>query len=206
MVLQCIAIVSDLLEISLINRAEAQGITRSEADSNDDRQGAIAVVQLVMILVTGVVFLAWFRRAYRNLPALGASQLRTKPGWAIGSWFVPLLNLVRPKQMADDIWRASDPAAPPQLTWVWHEQPVDLIVHLWWGAWLIGGFLSQLFIRLPRNTIDEIRRSAWLGLGSDVFALIAAPLALVVVHAITQREHERYAMLQKIPASAPVPY
>ena len=34
--------------------------------------------------------------------------LRYGNGWAIGAWFVPILSLVRPKQMANEIWRGSE--------------------------------------------------------------------------------------------------
>jgi hypothetical protein len=35
--------------------------------------------------------------------------MRWSAGWAIGAWFVPVLSLVRPKAILNDIWRASDP-------------------------------------------------------------------------------------------------
>ena len=59
-----------------------------------------------VFIATGVFFLFWFHRAYRNLPALGGDR-RYGTGWAIGSWFVPFLNAWRPKQIVNDIWRES---------------------------------------------------------------------------------------------------
>ena len=67
----------------------------------------------LVLLLVAVLFLAWFRRVYRNLEALGARGLRFKTGWAFWGWFVPLLGLLRPKQLLDDVWRASDPDLPP---------------------------------------------------------------------------------------------
>ena len=57
----------------------------------------------VLVIATGVAFLVWFSRAYRNLDALDLPR-RYGTGWAIGGWFVPFLNFARPKQVADDIW------------------------------------------------------------------------------------------------------
>jgi hypothetical protein len=54
-------------------------------------------------LATAVGFLVWFHRAYTNLPALGIEPLPYATGWTIGAWLVPLLNLVRPKQIMDTI-------------------------------------------------------------------------------------------------------
>ena len=44
-----------------------------------------------------------FYCAYENIERLGASDLRASRGWSIGAWFVPILNLVRPEQLMDDI-------------------------------------------------------------------------------------------------------
>src|SRR5438093_12382214 len=55
-------------------------------------------------------FLTWLQRAYRNLPALHATELRYTPGWAVGSWFIPLVNLFAPHQVVSELWKASDPS------------------------------------------------------------------------------------------------
>jgi Domain of unknown function (DUF4328) len=41
-------------------------------------------VELIGFVLTGIVFLMWIHRAYSNLPALGARNLETSPGWAVG--------------------------------------------------------------------------------------------------------------------------
>jgi hypothetical protein len=69
----------------------------------------VGAVQAAWFLVTAALWLAWFRRAYLNLPALGARRLRFRPWWAVGAWLLPVFSLFRPKQILNDIWRASDP-------------------------------------------------------------------------------------------------
>ena len=59
-----------------------------------------------------VGFLVWLHRAWTNLLALGREPLPYSPGWAVGAWLVPFLNLVRPKRMMDIVWRGSDPDRP----------------------------------------------------------------------------------------------
>jgi Domain of unknown function (DUF4328) len=70
----------------------------------------VALVQVASVIVGGVLFLAWFHRAYGNIRALGVSEPRYRRGWAIGAWFIPLANLVIPKQLANDLWRAGGPS------------------------------------------------------------------------------------------------
>jgi Domain of unknown function (DUF4328) len=74
----------------------------------------VALVQLASVIVGGVLFLAWFHRAYGNIRALGVSEPRYRRGWAIGAWFIPLANLVIPKQLANDLWRAGDAELQPR--------------------------------------------------------------------------------------------
>jgi hypothetical protein len=74
---------------------------------------ALSVLQLVSVLAAAAAFIVWLYRAYGNLPILGIVKPRHARGWAIGAWFVPLANLVIPKQIANDVWRAGDPELAP---------------------------------------------------------------------------------------------
>ena len=52
-----------------------------------------------------MVFIRWLSRAYKNLDVAAPGFRRYGHGWAIGSWFVPFLNLWRPKEIINDIHR-----------------------------------------------------------------------------------------------------
>jgi hypothetical protein len=71
-------------------------ISEEEIQMNDIRTAAIAGIQFLAYLATGIVFLAWLNRAYRNLPALGARGLKFTPRSAVLWWFCPFANLVVP--------------------------------------------------------------------------------------------------------------
>ncbi len=75
-----------------------------------------------------------FLRAYANGPALGLHDPRFGKGWAIGAWFVPILNLFRPKQIANDIWRGSDSALPAHASDSWYNRPTPVLLAWWWAA------------------------------------------------------------------------
>ena len=103
----------------------------------------IAGVQLFVFLVVGLMFVVWFYRAYTNLPHLGVEGLRFSRVWALTSWVIPIVNLWRPKQLMNDIWRASDPDLPAYGSPPWRGQAVPGIFLLWWCA-LVGGRLLGL--------------------------------------------------------------
>ena len=87
------AIVSDYLQIDLLSWAmEGRIITEAEASSNDTRQQLIGILQVVTFIATGILFLMWIYRSHRNLPPLGARNLKYTPGWAVGDfWMRPKL-------------------------------------------------------------------------------------------------------------------
>ena len=67
-------------------------------------------------------------------------------GWAIGAWFVPFLNLVRPIQIVNDIWRGSQPYLDDRFGW--RGRPVPRVFAFWWAAWLIAGALGGVAAQL----------------------------------------------------------
>ena len=73
-------------------------VTQNDLDTTDFRDSLIAGLTLLATLVTIVFFIRWFRRAYLNLPALGAASLRFKSWWTIGGWFIPIDRQPLPTQ------------------------------------------------------------------------------------------------------------
>src|SRR5262249_44746752 len=63
-------------------------------------------VQLALGIATAVVFLMWLYRAYANLESFGVKDLENYPGWAVGSFFVPVFNLGGPLVIVQELWRA----------------------------------------------------------------------------------------------------
>jgi len=102
-VLNAIGVVSALFAYQLYG---SDLITQDDLDRTDLREGLVALLTFIAYLSAIVFFISWFRRAYRNLPVLGATGLRYRSGWTIGSWFIPIVGLILPKQIANDIWRA----------------------------------------------------------------------------------------------------
>jgi len=187
-----VAIGSDLLEWRLLGRLEAgELVPDSELLANDDRQVAMGLLQLVALVVTAVFFLLWFHRAYVNLESLGARNLRFGKGWAVGAWFVPVLNLWRPKQIANDLWRASDPDAPADQGETWHGGGVPALLAFWWAAFLLAGWTVVAGSPFDAETVADLKRTTLSYLASDSLDAVAAVLAVVVVRWTSARQELR---------------
>ena len=129
-----------------------------------------------------VVFIRWIHAAYRNLEVVAPSEKRYSPGWAIGSWFVPIMNLFRPKQMINDVWRAGD------------AKPGVLLLG-WWLLWILSNFVVNAAGRsyMRADTPEELRTGSALYMVSDAMGALAAFLAILVVRRATDRLDARAA-------------
>ena len=146
--------------------------------ADDDVQNA-AIAYLLMLVVTAALFITWLFQLTKVVDDYSPDALRHRPGWAIGGWFVPILNLVRPKQMVDDVWTGSSPE------WS-HERPA-FYVHLWWAAFLISGLLDRIAAQRGDNSLSDVESSDRMFRWAEGLELLAAVLAIVVVVTTTRR-------------------
>jgi Protein kinase domain/Domain of unknown function (DUF4328) len=167
----------------------------------------VGTVQALWFLVSAALFLAWFRRAYANLPSLGARRLRYGRWWALGAWVLPVFSLFRPKQLLNDIWRASDPALPPDMGDDWHRRPVAPLLGWWWTIFLasilvrsvtteaVHAAASVMTLGLLPSQLDRFQASADAQVLADLLTVLAGLLAVGVVRRTTLRQEQRAARL-----------
>ena len=195
-VLDLIALGSGFMEIGLLSRAQEGGtITDTEAEANDTRQAIIGGLQLLTFVLTAIFFLMWIHRAHRNLPALGARDLKFTPNWAVGWFFVPFMNLFRPVQVVTEIWKASSPETSTSDETAWKSKSTSPVIWLWWAVWIIAGIVGQFAARLAlrAETLETILISSWATFISDGIDMVAAVLAIIVVSNIDKMQEARAA-------------
>jgi len=88
--------------------------------------GLIDIMLKVGVVLSGLVFFTWVFRASDNSHGFGAKRMQYSPGWAVGSWFIPIANLVWPYQAIKEVYLVSrDPKN-------WKKDNVVSIVEFWW--------------------------------------------------------------------------
>ncbi|CAN5911876.1 hypothetical protein BH23PLA1_BH23PLA1_21310 [soil metagenome] len=194
LLLNLTGVVSDYMQINLLQRIEAAvPVTQAEIDGNDLRVGLLGVATLLLLIPTIVAFCMWGVRAYRNLPALGARDLRTTPGWAAGAFFVPILNLFRPFQIYAETWKASDPSVA--VSDAYHRANLSaMVVGWWWTFWLLSNVVNNFAGRMALNanaTVQDLIFSSWASLVGFLLSAVAAGLAILVIKQITDRQEEK---------------
>ena len=192
-VLDVFGVVADLQLVNVLERAKAgEVVTIEEAEGVDTRVQRIGLAQAAGFLVTAIPFILWFRRMYRNLGAAGIRRVRYKPGWAVGGWFVPFLNLARPKAIANDIYRATDPSLPPEAEEPPEGARVSSLLNWWWAAFILSGMLYPSGTTTRNSSIDEFLFEARRYLVADTVSIVSGILAILVIKTLTERLQIRY--------------
>lgn len=193
-VFDVMAAIVDVQMLGLLDRfRDGAVITFEEARAHDDRMFWSAILQGAAALAAAVPFIVWLRRVYRNLGPLGTRTLRFKPGWAVGGWFVPFLNLARPKSIVNDIWRASDPELPPEMVEPPKGARVPRFVNWWWGTLIASYAIYPNAVPQRNPSVEDLVVDVQRILVGDLLVIVAGILAIVTVHLTTQRQEQRHA-------------
>lgn len=200
-----VAVFSDLREYTLLQRLETDVVGTAELEESDRRQLTVAAGQFVVFAFAAGFFIAWLHRVYGNLFALGAQYPRYSRATAIWSWFVPILNLWRPKQVINDVWRASDPDAPVDQGDSWREKEPPALYAVWWFFWIVLNFAYNADIRiyLSAETLEELQFSSVFTAAADALSVVGALLALAVVRRTTSRMEARAERVRSLQDEVP---
>jgi hypothetical protein len=170
-----ISLLSDFMQMNLLS---AGSFSQAEAKANDSRQLITGILYLVAFIVTGIVFLKWTHRANSNCHGFGAQGMKFSPGWSIGYYFIPFLNLYRPYQAMKEIWKVSTSPAN------WQNEMGSPLLGWWWALGLIAGFLGQASFRMfmKADTVSSLQASTTMSIVSGV---IDIPLYIVAVSLVS---------------------
>lgn len=158
--------------------------------------GLVGILHLLLYVPTIVFFLVWLHRAYKNLAALRASYLEYTPGWAVGWWFVPFANLVKPYQVMSELWSASDPDFDPDAQFVSNTIGAPAFVGAWWALFIISNVSLRISDAISDGDMASVGEAfAVVFIIANVIRAVDAFLAIKIVRDITAREELRFQKL-----------
>ncbi|WEV26281.1 DUF4328 domain-containing protein [Streptomyces sp. 71268] len=151
-----------------------------------------------------VLWVIWFRRTYVNAQALAPGRQRFGSGLAAGAWFIPVVHLWFPKQMANDVWTSSAPPTPAGYP----PQPGTGrgLLNTWWVLFLVMLVTSTIsfFVFAEAETYGEYQSSVAWSILTDVVSIPCAVFAIAVVVRLSALQ-ERRVTGQPMPGQGPVP-
>jgi len=205
LILAVVAVISGLLQVELLSRlAEGSNYTMEEVTQNDSRQQLIGIFQVLLLIGTAVAFLFWFHRVNKNLPSLGQMGLLFTPGWAVGFFFVPFYNLVRPFQAMRAAWHGSNPGhmgldTTTQITDFGSRLGTPSLVGWWWALFLISNFVGNIAGRLLLSQQDAagLQSGSALMVISDLLDIPSALVAIRLVGHLTRWQVEKEKLIHQ---------
>lgn len=167
-------------------------VTDADFDRSEGWVFGILAAFLLGQLVTGVLFIRWQHRLARSSWA-ASGQSGLGPAWAIGGWFVPVVNVVLAGIQLRQLSRSTSPPAPGV------GRGSQLVV-LWTVTFAVGnGILAAFAVRpasfsiLELATPDDLRAARatmYLGVVANLVLAVAAVLGIAVVQRLTRQQSE----------------
>lgn len=132
--------------------------------------GLAGLGYFLLLPASGVAFLLWLHHAYANLRHFSLVRPRYTVGWAVGMWFVPFVNLVRPYSIMRELWLGYQQAAYGRIIasaavvgWWWAAVLGQLVV-AWVSSWFGSAFHNQ-------PTAQDVPAATLLDASARLFAI-----------------------------------
>lgn len=197
-----VALVGRIHLIDDIVMGNTGNLSQTDVDASDNFVGSATPVEAGLYLLAAIVVLFWLHRVVANNWELLQQGLRFTPGWAVGWWFIPFANLVRPAQVMSETWRASDPRQARSNPESRRQVGIGLVI-AWWAAFLLGGVVGRVAVIAggSGDALDTLRTHAQITIAEMGFEVIAAALLVMLVVRISRRQDVKVrAVAQTLPA------
>lgn len=123
-----------------------------------------------------ISLMTWLSRSVDNTPSLGGGIARRGPRWAIGAWFIPIVNIVMPALILRDLARRVSP----------DRNGHDKLVLAWWLLYWVPVIVAFYIAFLPLQGTDSIRDIyAWL-IAVQVVNALGYVMTIVVMRRLQQ--------------------
>jgi hypothetical protein len=152
-------------------------------------------VEVWVSIGTVITFLLWVYVSHANLARMGVEGCRYSPGWAIAYFFIPIVNLFRPFQAMNELWKASDEHAPGDADAAWRNIRSSTIITWWWVIFVLLCVMGIEFLPKPLSVFAGFGDAPWyisiiaaVLVLYNILAIIAAVLAISMIRRIRERQ------------------
>jgi hypothetical protein len=158
-------------------------VTPAVPDEADDTGWLLEWTGWVVNGLLIVPYFMWLYRANQNCRHFSLI-MRFKPEWAVGCHFVPPMNVFRPCQVVQEIWRVSN---NPRT---WHNDRRSVLVGIWWVLTLatIGLAIYNCVQSLEAATHDDQVQVALLFIVLKVIQLAWYGTFIAMISMIIQKQ------------------
>lgn len=113
--------------------------------------GIIGIVAIVFVCM-------WFYRAGQNLHLSGVKYLNYSPGWYVGWFFIPLVQIVMPFVTTIELWKANASINNPDEHASWSSNKLSPLVIFWYVSFIAMIVVGCYF---GFSDFDNMKRAAF---------------------------------------------
>jgi len=184
-------------EINLLVLLSEDGADTWYMAEDLDRMENFTAGNFLLFAVCAVLWSVWFYRLRTNSEAFAPGQVRYSSGLAIGSWYIPVVQLWFPMQIANDMFRINSPfphhARPPAG---YGPRPVSYgkgVLNFWWAAWVTTMVLALVTAENWEvgMAIGSATRIVLFDLLFSFVLIVTSVLALLAVQQLTTLQDQR---------------
>ncbi len=155
---QIIGVVQSFKISALIERIEG-GDAGAAYELIQSQKADPLVLFAGLIGIVAVVFVCmWFYRAGQNVHFAGVKYLSYTPGWYVGWFFIPLVQVVMPFITTIELWRATSSIDERDDTAAWKTAKVSPLVILWYVSFILM-LLIMMFMMF--SNLENMRNMAF---------------------------------------------
>ncbi len=172
----------ELRGIGVLDAAHRGILSADQAAAFDETLAMASLVEVWLLVVSGIVFLGWLSRVVEVIPPLtGRTPLRG-PRQAIGWWFVPFAAWIVPYQIVGDAARRLRPEGSGDLAGMRRA---------WWATWLLGNFVGSSAALFRDGSFEGMQAMLVTSVVFDLTLAVAGVLLILLVHRIQAWAEER---------------
>ena len=149
----------------------------------------LSLAELPLRVLAAIFFLVWLFRIFKNLGPTKVRNSEHPASWAIGVWFIPILNLFKPHQVMQQAWRDTDPDIDPTANYALAKPEFNSFILTWWIAYIASNVIARIGNRIAENLPDT--KAALVIMIISFIAAAPALMAIQLVWEITRRQEDR---------------
>lgn len=172
-------------------------VSMEDLNQSDYILKVITIVFEVVIIITSISFLFWFRRAYYNLIQINPLAASYADGWAIGWWFVPFANYYMPYKTMQEIWEGNIQACGVNTR---IKYPAAIVI-IWWITYLIRSIASLIIYFIAKGEQKDFTLLREFAIVSDLSGAISIIMLITLLAKFQKLETDVNAALQLAPDS-----
>lgn len=188
------SIVSNFMQINLLNDYFLDSLYSYDefillSDKNDIRVGIISLLYSILLFLSIILIGRWLYVSAKNNHLYEVKNLKFKPGWAIGWYFIPFANLIMPYRSMKETYKASFKRDD------WESISVPYDIPIWWITWLITNILFNVssrnyFSAINNLSYENLKFVLYIDISGDIFLIVNAIFLIKIVRVISFNQRD----------------